>query len=232
MRCAECGANVVSRNKYNKDGTVQRFWYCREGYTYGKHRKGKTGVDIGCNSNLIGDRALIECVKYALRHLNVLDDSFLDSLYEDIMSSCEENEIESVKPLNDKIARITDKKNKVIDWCLDGKIDEDEMKQMNEKYYKEIAGLKSRIAEITERNNFIKNAKENISFTLDAMKCIINQDENSPELYGEIIDKIVLYQNHELDIYFKHIMELVCLTYTTHRRGKFYRVDCKTRHAA
>ena len=231
LRCAVCGAFVVSRNKYNKDGTVTRFWYCKDGFLYGKHRIGKTGVNIGCNSNLIGDRALIACVKYALEHLKILDGSFMDSLQLDLMDSIDESEAESVKPLQDKIARITDKKNKVIDWCLDGKIDDDEMQALNEKYHKEIAGLKTRIAEINERNSFIENAKDNIELTLNAMRLIMTQEETTPELYSEVVEKVLLYQNHELDIYFKHIFEPVRLQYATSGRGKTYRVDCTPRKA-
>jgi len=232
LRCAVCGSNVVSRNKYNKDGTVARFWYCKQGYLYGKHRKGKTGVDLGCNSKLIGDRALVECVRYALGQLNILDDDFFDGLYNDIESSYEENEIESVKPLQDKLNRITDKKNTIIDWCLDGKIDEEEMRQLNEKYHKEIAGLKSRIAEINERNKFIENARDNISLTLDAIKIIISQVEHTPELYAEVIDKVLLYQNNDIDIYFKHIPEPVRLEYATFSRGIHYKVECNVRQVA
>jgi len=232
MKCAECGSFVLSRNKYNKDGSITRFWYCRDGFCYGKKKVGKTGVEYGCNSNLIGDRALVECVKYALNQLNILDDNLLDSIYNDVLDSCKENELENDKPIKDKIERITKKKNKIIDWCLDGKIDEDEMAQLTETYHKEIAGLKTRLAEISERNTFIKNAKDNIESVLDSMKRIINQEEDTPELYGEVIEKILLYQNHEIDIYFKHIFEPVCLQYATFSRGKNYRVECNLRQAA
>ena len=232
LRCAECGSYVISRNKYNKDGTMIRFWYCREGYIFGKHRKGKTGVELGCNSSLIGDRALIECVKYAIGQMDILDDEFFDSLFADIISSDAENEIESVKPLQDKINRIMDKKSKVMDWCLDGKIDEDEMRHMNERHNKDIAGLKSRIAEINERNRFIENAKDNIGSIKDAMHTIISQKEHAPELYSEIIDKVLLYRDHEVDIYFKHITEPVRLEFTTSSRGEHYKVDCNLRQAA
>ena len=232
LQCAECGSHVVSRNKYNKGGTMIRFWYCKEGYLYGKSRKGKSGQNIGCNSNLIGDRALVECVKYALNYLHILDDDFLNNLYADIVSSYDENETESIKPLQDKIIRISDKKTKALDWCLDGKIDEDEMRQMNNKYNKEIAGLKSRIAEINERNSLIENAKENITSTLDAMRKIIHQEESAPEMYAEIIEKVLLYRNHKIDIYFKYITEPVRLEYTTASRGIHYKVDCNLRQAS
>jgi len=170
-------------------------------------------------------------VKYALEYLNILDDSFLDSLQADLQSSIDESKVESVNPLQDKIARITDKKNKIIDWCLDGKIDDDEMQALNEKYHKEIAGLKSKIAEINERNIFIKNAKGNMDLTLNAMRNIITQEEATPELYAEVVDKVLLYKNHEIDIYFKHIYEPVRLRYTTSGRGRTYRVDCNIRAA-
>ena len=229
LRCAECGSFVLSRYKYNKDGSVRRFWYCRDGFFYGKKKTGKSGVEYGCNSNLIGDRALLECVKYALSELSIFDENFFDSLYADIVESREKNEVENVKPLQDKIVRITDKKNKIIDWCLDGKIDEDEMKQLNEKYHKEIAGLKNSLAEISERNTFIRNAKDNIEATIEAMRKIINQEESTPELYAEIIDKVLLYKNHAVDIYFKHIQEPICLEYSTSSRGEFYKVECSLR---
>ena len=232
LRCAECESNVVSRNKHNKDGSITRFWYCKEGYSYGKKKEFESGSVVGCNSNLISDRALIECVRYALGQLDIMDDSFFDSLYADIEKSYTEVEIESVKPLQEKITRITGKKNKLIDWCLDGKIDEDEMKQLTEGYHKEIAGLKSRIAEINERNSFIEDAQANIENTLTAMRKIIHQDESTPELYSEIIDKVLLYKNHAVDIYFKHITEPVCLEYTTSNRGQFYKVNCTLRQAS
>ena len=231
LRCAECGSNVVSRNKYNKDDTITRFWYCKEGYFFGKAKRNKSGIKYGCNSNLINDKALIECVKHALRALNIFDDDFINSLYDDIVSSCEKNETESARPLQDKINRIMDKKSKVIDWCLDGKIDEEEMRQMNEKYHQEIAGLKNRIAGIDERNKFIENSKDNLALTLDAMKKIACQEESAPELYAEIIDKVLLYKNHAVDIYFKHITSPVRLNYTTSSRGAFYKVECELRQA-
>ncbi|MCL2279912.1 MAG: hypothetical protein FWC20_10990 [Oscillospiraceae bacterium] len=232
LRCAVCGAFVVSRNKYNKDGIVTRFWYCKEGYFYGKHRTNNDGVHIGCNSNLIGDRALIGCVKYALQHLNILDGNFTDSLQADLLDSIEDRELENTKPLQDKIDRITDKKNKIIDWCLDGKIDDDEMQALTEKYHKEIAGLKTQIAEANNRNSFIENAKDNIELTLNAMRDILSQEETTPELYSEIVEKVLLYENHEIDIYFKHIFEPVRLKYATSGRGQTYKVDCTPRAAA
>ena len=232
LKCAECGSYVVSRNKYNKDGTLTRFWYCREGYVYGKQRESESGTVLGCNSNLISDRALVECVKYALKYLSVLDDDFLDSLYAEIVNSYNEDGPESVKPLEAKIARIMDKKNRALEWCLDGKIDEDEVFFLNEKHHRDIAALRGQIAEIKERNSFIENAKENLGVTFDAMKRIANQEESTPELYTEIIDKILLYKDHRVDIHFKYISEPVRLEFSTSSRGEHYKVECVLRQDA
>jgi len=125
-----------------------------------------------------------------------------------------------------------EKKTKVLDWGLDGKLDEDEMMRLNEKYNKEVAELKSRIAEINERNSFIENAKANIENTIGAMRKITNQEVCAPELYAEIIDKILLYDNYALDIYFKSIKQPVCLSFSTSGRGRTYRVECKQRQTA
>jgi len=133
-----------------------------------------------------------------------LDDDFIDNLYADIVGSCVDNDVENIKPLQDRIVRITEKKAKALDWCLDGKIDEDEMRLMNEKYNKEIVGLKCRVAEINEQNNIVENAMNNISSTLEAMRKIANQEEATPELYSEIIDRVLLYKNHHRHIFQIH----------------------------
>jgi len=110
-----------------------------------------------------------------------------DSLQADLLDSFEDRELENTKPLQDKIDRITGKKNKIIDWCLDGKIDDDEMQALTEKYHKEIAGLKTQIAEANNRNSFIENAKDNIELTLNAMRDILSQEETTPELYSAFL---------------------------------------------
>ena len=106
------------------------------------------------------------------------------------------------------------------------------MRQLNERYHQEIAGLKSRVAEINEKNRFIESAKSNITLTLDAMRRIVSQEEATPELYSEIIEKVLLYQNHAIDIHFKYIMMPVCLEYTTSSRGRHYKVECSLRQKA
>jgi len=64
------------------------------------------------------------------------------------------------------------------------------------------------------------------------MRKIINQEETTPELYAEIIDKVMLYNNHAIDIHFKHIIDPVRLEYSTSSRGEFYKVNCNIRKAA
>lgn len=96
IECAECGGKAVSRNKYNKDGTLTRFWYCKEGYTYGKVRKTQLGNKIGCDSSLINDIALMNCVQFDLNQLDIFGGTFIEELYQDIVASQLNAEIEDI----------------------------------------------------------------------------------------------------------------------------------------
>ncbi len=76
VECGECGSKAISRNKYNKDGTMIRFWYCRELYTYGK--------SSGCKSDLVNDTALLTCVRFALKRLAFNSEDILKELQTEI----------------------------------------------------------------------------------------------------------------------------------------------------
>lgn len=227
IECAECGGKAVSRNKYNKNGSLTRFWYCKEGYTYGKARKTQSGNKIGCDSSLINDRALVLCVQFALQQLDVFDGTFIEDMYRDIVTSQLDEETEDIKPLERKLAVLIDKKSKIIDWCLDGSITKEEMQQMKAKYDNEISILKKKIEKINSSNKLVEDASNNLSVTLEAMKKIARQEEPTAELYSEIVDKIVLRKDHDLDIYFKYIRVPINLHYTTSGRGDSYHVECE-----
>lgn len=224
VECGECGSKAISRNKYNKDGTIIRFWYCRELYTYGK--------SSGCKSDLVNDTALLTCVRFALKKLDFNSDDIVRELQTEILTAQNSNTPDHTRQYEERIKKAQEKKTRIIDMYAEGDISKSEMNQMKSKYDDEISTLKNTIekAKIEAKKN--ETAKESLSKLIARIKEILRQDDPTPEVYRTILDKIVLYKNHDLDVYFKHVNSPIRLHFETSGRKDTYHVECDLRSDA
>ncbi|QOX64221.1 recombinase family protein [Anoxybacterium hadale] len=207
IECGECGSKGVSRNKYNKDGTMIRFWYCRELYNYGK--------SSGCKSDLVNDIALLTCVRFALRQLNFNSADILQELQSEIQTAQNGGIPDHTKQYEERIKKALEKKARIIDMYAEGDITKSEMNQMKSKYDDEISALKSTIEKVRLEAKKNEAAKENLSKVIARIKEILRQEEPTPEVYRSILEKIVLCKNHDLDIYFKYVSSPIQLHFET-----------------
>lgn len=224
VECGECGSKAISRNKYNKDGSMIRFWYCRELYTYGK--------SSGCKSDLVNDTALLTCVQFALRKINFNSSDILQELQSEILAAQGDNSPDQTRHYEEKIKKAQAKKERIIDMYAEGDISKSEMNQMKSKYDSEISVLESTIEKI--RIDIKKNEaiQENLSEVISRIKEILRQDNPTPEVYRTILNKIVLYKNHDMDVYFKYVNSPIRLHYETSGRKDTYHVECELRPEA
>jgi DNA invertase Pin-like site-specific DNA recombinase len=221
VECGECGSKAISRNKYNKDGTMIRFWYCRELYTYGK--------SSGCKSDLVNDTALLACVRFALKKLEFDSGGILNELQTEIQRAHNSNAPENTKQYEERIKKALAKKERIIDMYAEGDISKVEMNQMKAKYDDEIKALKSTIEKVRIEAKKNEAAKENLSKAITRIRDILKQEDPTPEVYRSIIEKVVLFKNHDLDIYFKYVNSPIRLHFETSGRKETYHVECELR---
>jgi DNA invertase Pin-like site-specific DNA recombinase len=222
VKCGECGSSVISRNKYNKDGSFVRFWYCKEIYNFGK--------ECGCDSNLINDTALLTCVQTALKRITFNAEGIRNELRSELAAAKNQDcSLDSRDQYRDKIQKALEKKDRIIDMYAEGEIDKAELNRMKEKYDKDVAVLAGKIKHLEIEMEMRAKAQDNLFKTLSRIEEILNQDEPTPEFYRSILEKVVLFKNHDLDIYFKHIAKPIRLHYETSGRKESYHVECTFR---
>jgi len=228
VKCGECNSGCVSRAIYNKDGSANRYWHCKEAYVYGPSQK----AGFGCDSSLVNDLALLECVRVALKSVLINKDTLLETIADKLNAASKIPECKSPLPkVEREIDKATEKISRLIDLYLDEKITDAELATMKEVYTKKIDSLNAYKEKLLAEAAILKNSTDNFSKLIECVQLILKQEDYNEKLYRDILNKIVLYKNHDVDVYFKYFNDPIPLHYTVSGRKSTYHVDCKLRTA-
>ncbi|WP_312649004.1 recombinase family protein [Aminipila sp.] len=227
--CGECGTNCITRTMLLKKGRW-RAWQCSQAYTYGKPKVDGVGNKRGCTNRVINEKILVSCVHFALKHISLLKDEIFNEIQEEMNSlqNCGMNE-EQEKSLKKEIKNLNNKKEQLIDLYLEKKITSDELEQMKVKYNNSLGDLEKNLQKIKKEKKAKLKTESSLTLAFDQIKNIVSQQEPTVDLYGKILDNIVLYENHDLDISFKYMPIPICLHYETSGKGENYRAICNIR---
>ncbi|WP_243158185.1 recombinase family protein [Aminipila terrae] len=225
VKCGVCGANCVTRTSLTKNYRW-RAWQCSQAYTYGKPKTDDTGNKKGCTNKLINEKNLISCVHFALQHITFLKEEIYEEMQEEINGFQGYNCKELISSLKKEIKVLDGKKEKLIDLYLEKRITQEEFEKMKRKYTSSIGEKQHNLKKI-EKNNDIKFNSANI---MEQIKKILFLNMPAPELYAEIVEKIILYENRNLDIFFMYIPDPVCIHYETTGKGESYKTECNIRN--
>lgn len=227
--CGECGTNCITRTMLLKKGRW-RAWQCSEAYTYGKPKVDGAGNKRGCTNKVINEKILISCVHFSLRHINLLKDEIYKEIKEEIsgLNSSEKVE-EQEKALKKEMKNLNNKKEQLIDLYLEKKITSEELENMKSKYSFSLDESEKKLQKIKKEKKAKLNSEKSMEKTFEQIRNILLQEEPTVELYGKILDRIVIYENHNLDIYFKHMPMPICINYETEGKGESYKAICHIR---
>ena len=106
-----------------------------------------------------------------------------------------------VEKLKAQIATIEDKRTKLLDIYMDGNITKDEFSSARAKCDAEIAELQSVIDSIDKQQTMIKQQQQLISEITEAIKEIVGGVEYEDEFYKHILDKMVVNDKDNIDVY-------------------------------
>ena len=199
VTCAKCGYsyNVTGSTKKEK-----RSLRCVNRCKYGKNpRVDANGAEVGCDNHAINEVVLEVCMKHILEYIRFTRSGITERLLENITAMQALKPTFDSEPLKAEIEALNIKKRKAIDLMLDELITKEELKQQTAYYDDEI----SRISEtIASRQNVAESHKRQ----LDAIKnyiALVNQtadmDIDSTKVYGEMLKKVLVYDNCMVDIY-------------------------------
>ena len=197
--CGKCG------HPYNiggKSSEPNRSIYCINRRKYGAiHRIDANGAEVGCNNKSINERVVENCMKYLIEHIQVMRSNITEHLLENI------SEMQSVKPAFDpeplkaEIDALNKKKRKAIDLMLDELITKEELKQQTAYYDEEISKLTETIATSQNMADLHKKQLDAIRNYVELVNKTADMDTNNTKVYGELLKKIVVQENHVVDFY-------------------------------
>lgn len=205
IRCAECGNRFVSKLKTIKNGTYKS-WRCYAAAMHGRSKKDPDGIEIGCDSGSISDKALVFCMGYCI---NLIQDN-RQQLKQEILAEIKKvmnvsnKKSDSVR-LQNKIDGIEIKKHKVIDALVSGLITEKEFKEQKEWYDNELNRLKQQLEQSLNADKIKSKQVDDMQEYIQAIDDIMKYDENDEFLYREILDHIDVHRDNVLDIWLNSI---------------------------
>ena len=103
--------------------------------------------------------------------------------------------------LKTQIAAIEDKRTKLIDIYMSGDISKDEFSAARSKCDAEIAELQSVIDSIDKQQAMIRQQQELVQEISDAINEIVGGIEYDDEFYKHILDKMVVNDKDNIDVY-------------------------------
>lgn len=211
--CSSCGARFGLRKTKRKWGTYA-VWCCYSHTEHGRRRTDASGNVTGCDMRIINDRSLLECMRFVTDKVS----GDIDAVTEDIISeisSFPDDRVEHKKArfcAESKLKETEDKKLNMLDSYFSGVISENEMIKLKAVYDDELLRLEKQINELKNSEDQIKDKTEQLEKIRES---VLRDAVHSEDVYGEITDKIVVYDDYII-IKLKQFDFCFRIRYTTH----------------
>ena len=202
IKCGHCGASYVARYKTRKDGSKYKAWRCQEAAKHGSPHTDKAGNQIGCTGASIRNEDATHIMFLVTKELKLRQTKItknLTSIIESIIAM--DTTGTDVEKLKTQIATIEDKRTKLIDIYMSGDISKDEFSAARSKCDAEIAELQSVIDSIDKQQAMIRQQQELVQEIRDAINEIVCGVEYDDEFYKHILDKMVVNDKDNIDVY-------------------------------
>ena len=154
------------------------------------------GVVKGCDNKTTNEQALTEGAKYILQQIQISRAEIEKQMLEEIKIIQRCQPTHDVAKLREQIENFKQKKRSAIDLVLDGLITKDDQAEQNSYNDEQIAALTEKISannldaahkkQLDKINEYIRAVREAGEFDID-----------DTELYCDIIQKIVVYENKD-----------------------------------
>ncbi len=197
--CGKCGSKFTCSTNVNGFYSMR----CTNRQVYGKKIKYEAnGKRYGCDIPCSSEKTFIDCLKYVLEYIDSQRDDIIAALRKDIEAVQHKNIVSDITPLQDQIELIGKKKEKAIDLMIEGLITKDDLKNQRSKYELQIAELQKKIYESKNIGDINRRQLDTLKEHIHALKSM-DIDINDKEMYKELLDKMIVWDEGVMDIYLK-----------------------------
>ena len=204
IKCGECGASFVSRQRKRKDGSTYKRWGCITAANEGRVHRDSRGNEVGCDiGRQIRDELAMDMLKQSLSTIQMDKKWIINnvvSIAMDAISNCENDEGDSEEKIQYEMEQIIDKKQNVLDAFFSKNITKEDMRMMNERYDKQIGELKERLEMI--------KAREQIHYETGSLKSDVRKQvtdmisglTESEIFYKNVLNQMVVYPDQRVEV--------------------------------
>ncbi len=186
IKCGECGASFVSRQRKRKDGSLSRRWSCYSAVNEGGIHVDPQGNRVGCDVRMaLRDEVAMDMLRQALRTLR------LDS---------EQSGGERRESLELRLEQLNRKREAALDAFFSRDITREEMRRMTGRYDREAAELRERLARTGARS---ESSCEKAALRDDIRRRVaglVNGEGDSEIFCKTILDHMVVYRDQRVEV--------------------------------
>ena len=204
IKCGECGASFVSRQRKRKDGSTYKRWGCITAANEGRVHRDSRGNEVGCDiGRQIRDELAMDMLKQSLSTIQMDKKWIINnvvSIAMDAIANCENDDFDSEEKIQYEMELIIDKKQNVLDAFFSKNITKEDMRMMNERYDKQIGELQERLQAV--------KAREQIHYETGSLKSDVRKQvtdmvsglTESEIFYKNVLDQMIVYPDQRVEV--------------------------------
>ncbi len=204
IKCGECGASFVSRQRKRKDGSTYKRWGCFTAANAGRTHLDAQGNRVGCDiGKMIRDDIAMDMLKQSLRTIEMDRKWIINnvvSIANEAISATEAKNFDSAEKLEYEMEQLMEKKQNVLDAFFSKNITKEEMRMMNERYDRQLGGLQERLDTVKARERV---QYETASLKEDVRKQVTDMVSGLTEseiFYKNVLDQMVVYLDGRVEV--------------------------------
>ena len=204
IKCGECGASFVSRQRKRKDGSLSRRWSCYSAVNEGGIHVDPQGNRVGCDVRMaLRDEVAMDMLRQALRTLRLDAGGLIDSVTAialEAIRAGEQSGGERRESLELRLEQLNRKREAALDAFFSRDITREEMRRMTGRYDQEAAELRERLSRAGVRPE-ISCAKAALRDDIRRRVAGLVNGEGVSEIFCKtILDHMVVYRDQRVEV--------------------------------
>jgi hypothetical protein len=221
--CGKCGWAFGVTGAKNK---LNRSLRCVNRAKYGaEQRVDSNGAEVGCDIKFINEKVLSFCMKYILEHIQSSQEEIISDLLLEIKAMQKDEKAVDIKVFENGIENMRIKKRKAIDLMIEGLISKDDLKEQTAFYESEIARLSEEMNQSQNINSLHEMQIDKVKSYINEVKKTAEINSDNTEIYGEMLERIVVFENEAVDYYLKCVPFGFRIEYHTIRYNRGHKLD-------
>ena len=204
IKCGECGASFVSRQRKRKDGSLSRRWSCYSAVNEGGIHVDPQGNRVGCDVRMaLRDEVAMDMLRQALRTLRLDSGGLIDSVTAialEAIRAGEQSGGERRESLELRLEQLNRKREAALDAFFSRDITREEMRRMTGRYDREAAELREQLAQARARS---ESSCEKAALRDDIRRRVaglVNGEGDSEIFCKTILDHMVVYRDQRVEV--------------------------------